>query len=275
VPTTGQRRQRSARAGAAALGGAAAPARGRSPLVARFAPSRRSIIAGLALAAFAAAAYLVARDTGTFAVRRIEVTGAPPAVAREVEHALAPLVGKSLVALDAQGLERHVDALPSVVAVRYDRAFPHTLRVSIVPERGVGVLRSGSTAWLVSARGRVIARIARTAEGSLPRIWLPAATRIIPGAFLAPTAGGDAARALGSAGGFPARIRFASSTHGAIDLELGSGLELRLGDPGDIRLKLAVARRALPVVPPGTTYLDVSLPGRPVAGGNPLVSGGG
>jgi hypothetical protein len=254
---------------------AASPSRETAGLFTRFAPSRRSVIAGLALAAVAVGAYLVARDTGMFAVRRIEITGAPPAVARQVAHTLAPLVGTSLVALDGQGLERRVDALPSVVAVRYDRAFPHTLRVEIVPERGVAVLRSGNAAWLVSARARVIARIARTAQPPLARIWLPAATRIVPGAFLAPTAGGSAARALGFAQRFPGRIRFASSTDGGIVFQLASGLELRLGDPGDMPLKLAVARRALPLLPSGTTYLDVSLPGRPVAGGNPQVSTGG
>jgi cell division protein FtsQ len=207
-------------------------------------------------------------------VRRIEIAGAPPAVARQIDRALAPLVGTSLVALDGQGLERRIDGLPSVVAVRYDRAFPHTLRISVVPERAVAVLRSGDTAWLVSARARVIARIAPAALPALPRIWLPAATRIVPGAFLAPTAGGAAARALGFSHGFPVRIRFASSGNGGVVFHLASGLDLRLGDPGDTRLKLAVARRALPLLPSGTTYLDVSLPGRPVAGGNPQLSTG-
>jgi cell division protein FtsQ len=242
--------------------------------LARAAPTRRSIVVSLSIVALAAAGYLVARDTGMFAVRRIEITGAPPTVVRQVDRALAPLVGTSLVALDGQGLERRVDALPSVVAVRYDRNFPHTLRVSVVPERPVAVLRSGNTAWLVSARARVIARIAPTAQRRLPRVWLPAATRIIPGAFLAPNAGGGAARALGFAQGFTMRIRFASSGNGGVVFNLASGLELRLGDPSDTRLKLAVARRALPLLPAGTTYLDVSLPGRPVAGGNPQVSTG-
>jgi cell division protein FtsQ len=275
VVTTGQRRHRNGRSGTAAVSGAASPSRSKAGRFTRFAPTRRSVIAGLALAGVAGAAYFVARDTGMFAVRRIEISGAPPVVARQVLHSLAPLVGTSLVALDGPGLEGRVDALPSVVAVRYDRAFPHTLRVEVVPERGVAVLRSGRAAWLVSARARVIARIGRTAQPRLARIWLPAATRIVPGAFLAPTAGGSAARALGFAGALPVRIRFASSVDGGIVFQLASGLELRLGDPGDMPLKLAVARRALPLLPAGTTYLDVSLPGRPVAGSNPQVSTGG
>jgi hypothetical protein len=53
-------------------------------------------------------------------------------------------------------------------------------------------------------------------------------------------------------------------------------VELRLGDPTDVRLKLAIARRALAQLPPGATYLDVSVPGRPVAGAdNPQLSGTG
>jgi hypothetical protein len=47
---------------------------------------------------------------------------------------------------------------------------------------------------------------------------------------------------------------------------LRSGLELLLGDAGDVKLKLAVAERVLPVLPQGSTFLDVSIPGRPVSG---------
>jgi hypothetical protein len=36
-----------------------------------------------------------------------------------------------------------------------------------------------------------------------------------------------------------------------------------------VRLKLAIARRALRGLPAGTAYLDVSVPGRPVAGTQP------
>src|SRR5204863_55326 len=45
--------------------------------------------------------------------------------------------------------------------------------------------------------------------------------------------------------------------------------------PTVIRLKLAIARRALRGLPSGATYLDVSVPGRPVAGPNSQLSGGG
>ena len=61
-----------------------------------------------------------------------------------------------------------------------------------------------------------------------------------------------------------------------LTLELGSGLELRLGDAGDLRLKLAIARRILRSAAAQSAtsgYLDVSLPERPVLGLNSQVGG--
>ncbi len=265
--------QRASRAGAAALPRTrrAVPARVRLRLL----PSRSSLAVGLALVALAGLAYVLARETSAFAVRRIEVEGAQGPVAAEVRRALAPLLGTSLLGLDGGALERRVESLPTVLGVRYDRAFPHTLRVEIVSERPVAVLRLGNDAWLVSARGRVVERAVRSALPALPRIWLPAALRVGPGAFLAPDGPGAAARALAFAQGFPARIATAAFAHGSLVFRLASGVELRLGDPSDLPLKLAVARRALAVLPAGSTYLDVSLPGRPVAGTNAKLSGGG
>jgi len=176
------------------------------------------------------------------------------------------------MALNGGAVERRVDALPDVVAARFDRAFPHTLRVTVVPEEPVAVLRKGKETWLVSARGRAIRQIPRTARRALPRIWVPAAVQVSPGGFLAADEGGTAARVLSLAQGFPARFTTASLAHGELTLHLRLGIELRLGEPVDVRLKLAVARRALRVLPPGSTYLDVAVQQRPVAGSNSQLS---
>jgi len=55
-------------------------------------------------------------------------------------------------------------------------------------------------------------------------------------------------------------------------LALASGQEIRLGDASDLRLKLAVAARILPLAS-GAHYLDVSVPDRSVAGFNSQLSG--
>src|SRR5438132_3851038 len=69
--------------------------------LARLAPTTRSILAGLVILLSGAGAYVAARQTSLFALRTIEVRGASPALEGRVRDALAPLLGKSLVALDS------------------------------------------------------------------------------------------------------------------------------------------------------------------------------
>jgi hypothetical protein len=75
------------------------------------------------------------------------------------------------------------------------------------------------------------------------------------------------------AGVFASRIAAASYADGSIVFHLRSGLEVLLGDRAEIRLKVAVAEHALAVLPSGSTFLDVSVPGRVVSGlGSPVLS---
>lgn len=237
-------------------------------------PSVRSLLVGIGLLAIAGGAYAVARQTSAFAVDRIEVRGASPRVAGLVRREVASLRGTSLLSLDGAALVRDLDALPTVVAAGYDRVFPHTLRIDVVPEQPVAVVRQGAKAWLVSARGRVIRAIPRQGARPLTRIWIPGTTPVTVGGFLPANHAAAIARALALAARFPAHIAFASLRREGLVFRLRNGLELRLGDPTDIRLKLAIARAAMRRTPTGTLYVDVSVPGRPVAGSNSQVSGG-
>jgi cell division protein FtsQ len=237
-------------------------------------PTRRSVAVGLGILALALGGYLLARETPLFAIDRIEVKGGSRQVARQVHHALASLVGTPLVGLDGSAVLRKVDALPTVMRASYDRDFPHTLRLTVVPERPAAVLRSGPASWLVSARGRVIEPLRSDALPRLPRIWVTAHTPVQLGEELTAAGSGSAARAVGLAGAFASRVASASYTGGSLVFHLRSGLELLLGDRGDLKLKVAVAQRALVMLPSGSTFLDVSIPGRPVSGaGAPSVSG--
>jgi cell division protein FtsQ len=238
----------------------------------RLAPTRRSLALGFGILAVALGGYLLARETPLFAIDRIEVRGGSPHVARQVHAVLASLVGRSLVGLDGSAVLQKVDALPTVVSASYDRSFPHTLRLVVVPERAAAVLRRGVDSWLVSTRGRVMERLPPTAVPKLPRIWISTNTPVRTGSGLRAGGAATAAHAVGLAGGFRALIDSASVSGDTIVFHLRSGLEVILGDPGDIRLKVAVAARALGVLPPGSSFLDVSIPGRPVSGyGSPYV----
>ena len=200
-----------------------------------------------------------------FSITRIEVSGGSPQVARQVDGALAPLVGTSLVGLDGAAVLRRVDALPTVVSASYDRAFPHTLRITVVPEWPAAVLRRGPDSWLVSVRGRVIERLPARAAPKLPRIWVSSRTAVRVGSTLGDGAA-MSARAAGLAGRFADRVTSVTDTRHMLEFHLRSGLDLLLGDGRGVALKVAVAERVLPILPSGSTYLDLSIPGRPVSG---------
>jgi len=231
---------------------------------------------GFAIVAGAAGLYLLARSTPMFALNGIEVAGAPPAVSAHVRAALAPLEGQSLLALDTGEIERRLASLPEVASFSYDRAFPHTLRVTVRAEYAVAVARRGPQAWLVAASARVIAVIPAHARPALPRIWLAHSGEPEVGAAITDRFGLRAVRTLALArlAHFQGRVRMVRVREHDLTFLLASGLELRLGELRSIRLKLAVAARILPEIlaQGGYAYVDLGVPDRPVAGLNPKVS---
>jgi cell division septal protein FtsQ len=250
--------------------------------VLRRVPGGRAALAVAAFATLAAGAYLIARETSIFAVRTLDIAGGSPRVQQELRSALAPELGRSLLRIDAGEVNRRVASLPDVISVSFDRRFPHTLHIRVTAERPVLLLRRGKDGtWLVSARGRVMRQLRTPKLSSLPRVWVPTSTSVSVGATLAPKDGGLAAAALAplGRGTFPAPVRFIRETGSELTLVLRSGLQIRLGGLGDLRLKLAIARRILRAVgadSASTGYLDVSVPERPViAGSNAQVSAGG
>jgi cell division septal protein FtsQ len=233
-------------------------------------PSGRSLLVGVAIAALAAGAYVTARQTSIFAVRTIDVVGGSPQLQQQVREELAPELGRSLVRIDGGEIGRRLSANAGVLAVRYDRAFPHTLRVFVTPERPVLLLRRGSEGWVVSARGRVTEKVRDVHASTLPRAYVPKETRVTLGSILPAQSGGLAAAVLAplAAVGFTEPVRLVRVHDTELTLVLDSTAEVRLGDAGDLRLKLAVARRIVPLLGDGAagSYVDVSVPERPVVG---------
>jgi cell division protein FtsQ len=216
--------------------------------------------------------YVLARQTSVFALTKIEVEGAPPSVAAEIQATLAPYRGTSLVSFDRSRAARRLSAVAEVATARLDRAFPHTLKVSVRLERPVAVLRRGADAWLVSASARVLRELQRPYP-RLPRIWVPRSVDVAVNSTL----GGIGAQGIAAVAPLKtlrvgADVREVLTDGGELTLVLGSGMQLRLGDSGDLKLKLSIARQLLPLTP-GAAYVDVSVPERPVAGYNSQVGG--
>jgi cell division protein FtsQ len=235
--------------------------------LARFVPSGRSLLISLGALTTVAIAYVVAYSTSAFALEHVDVRGATPEVASEVHAATRDLVGTSLVAIDADAVEGTLRALPAVAGVSVDRSFPHTLVIRVAPERPVAVVRRGKTSWLVTGAGRLIRRIETGTERSLPRLWLAKGTTIRLGG-LVPAGWLPATRALAEAhsAGLGSRVKGIRPLGEELTLVLRRGMEIRVGRATEVGLKLTVAAKVLRLVDSGTTYVDVSVPQRPVAG---------
>jgi len=234
--------------------------------LARLVPSGRSLLVSFALVVAVFGAYWSARATSVFAVRDVDVQGAPREVTREVEAAAEDTLGVSLLTIDAGAIEDTVRALPSVAGVSVDRAFPHTLVVRVAAERAVAVARRGHTSWLVTASGRVIREIETGTQRGLPRLWLTRDVPVRVGGTL-PSSSAAGTRVLGAVRDvrLPRRVKAVRWAGGQLTLVLQRGPEIRLGGTSDLLLKLSVAARIFSLLDDGTVYVDVSVPERPVA----------
>lgn len=256
---------------------AAVPARRGLPSLSQLAPSGSSLLVCLALVVLAVGGYLAARQTSLFALRQVEVRGGSPAVQAQVRRALRDEVGQSLLKVDGTALTRRLAPIAAVHSFRYDRSFPHTLRVVLQLEHPVLVVRQGRGAFLVSSTGRVLRVLPQPRLSSLPRLWVKKDVKLTVGQTL-PAGEGAAAEALAPLRGaaLPGGVKTVQAGARSLVLTLGAGFELRLGDTGDLRLKLAIARRILRAtgaVSGASGYLDVSVPERPVLARDSQVGG--
>ena len=232
----------------------------------------RLVAVALLAYAIAVLAYGLIDWTGTFQIARIEITGAPKGIARDVELALAPLAGESLAALGTAEVQALAKQVPYVLAAKVERDFPNALKVRLVLHQPVAVMRSGTGAWIVSARGQVLEAIKPSDSPALPRVWIPAGASPELGTPLRSATALAAARALGRLPQpFPLRVVSARGSIDDLTLIVGTthGVEVRLGEAESLRLKLEVAARVLRSLPRSDSqrlaYLDVSVAERPVA----------
>ena len=234
--------------------------------IARLVPSGHSLLVASVLLVAAVGAYWLALGTPLFEVQRVEVQGVPRDLQRKVHAVADDTLGRSLVAVDAGEVAGSVRALPMVAGVSVDRAFPHTLVVRVAAERPVAVARRRTQAWLVTAGGKVVRRVGPRSELELARLWLPKGVPVavdsrLPAVYIAATKAVAAAQATGFGHG----VKGVRLDRGELAMVLRSGVEIRLGPARDVGLKVAIARRVVRVAG-DVTYVDVSVPERPVVG---------
>ena len=137
-------------------------------------PSGRTLVLLFTVLAAVVGLYALALESSLFAVEKVQIKGATPALSSQINAVVKPFRGRSLVGLNKAGVERAILAIPEVRTAQVDRAFTNTLRIVVVRESPIAVLRRGREAWVIAASGRVVRPLRRGRGQNLPRVWVPA-----------------------------------------------------------------------------------------------------
>jgi cell division protein FtsQ len=240
-----------------------APSRpaGRSSAVLR----RRLIAGALVLVALYGAYMLWFRNLSWFAIDEVTITGATTNE-REIKLAVEQVAqDMTTLHLEDDQLRDAVAQFPTVATVAASTGFPHTLRVTVTERLPVAFIEAGSRRTAVSADGYLLLGAAFDHK-ALPRMEGVVAQR----GRLSGNAAAQAA--ILGATPRPLRERVTSSTwdegQGGVVVSLDNGPGLRFGDGSRARDKWTAAVAVLSSREHGSpSYLDVSVPVRPVSGG--------
>src|SRR3954471_24580317 len=235
------------------------PAAGRAVVV-----RRRVLAAALVLLVLYGGYMLWFRNLSVFAIHDVTVKGATTNE-REIRSAVEQVAGDMTTLHIKDGeLRDAVASFPTVASVGATTSFPHGLRVTVTERLPVGFIKVGDQRTAVSADGYLLLGAAFDPK-QLPRLQDATAQ----GARLG-TDGAAEAAILGATPS-PLRDRLTGSTwdddQGGVVIGLDGGPDLRFGDGSRAADKWTAAIAVLSSSEHGSpSYLDVSVPDRPVSG---------
>jgi cell division protein FtsQ len=222
---------------------------------------RRLVLAAVLLAALAAVYLLWFRDSSLVRVTDVKVKGADSDAAA-ASALTSAAEGQSTLSFDAGALEAAVAEDPNIASVTATPDFPHGVTVTVVAREPAGWL-AGEGA-VIAADGTVLGTGVKQPEG-VPEIDAEASS--LRGRAEGPAL--NVAKVLGAAPPeiLPEIERASADDDSGPVATVTGGMELRFGDPSRAAQKwrAAVAVIASPDFE-GAEYLDLSVPGRPVAG---------
>lgn len=225
---------------------------------------RRLVVIVIVLVALASAYWFWLRDSSLVTVDKVEVSGATVnqnAIQRALDKA-----GRQMTTLHVQEsvLIEALGRFPTVAAISTSADFPHTLKVVIRERPPVAVATIEGKTTGVSADGYALIGLDVSAF-DLPSI---SATLAEDGLV---DEHGRAQAAIVGATPAPLEPGLVSAiwddTYGGVLVDLSGAPQIRFGDGEDAKAKWAAAAALL--ADPGLgspSYIDVSAPGRPVAG---------
>jgi cell division protein FtsQ len=228
--------------------------------------TRRRVIAALVAIAVLYGAYLLwFRNLPLFSIDEVTVSGATTnqaAIQKAVEQVAGDM---TTLHLKDDELREVVAHFPTVASVGATTSFPHTLHVTVTERLPVGFIKVGDRRTAVSADGYLLIGAAFNPK-DLPRLQGASAQGV--------RLTGDGAAEASILGATPAPLRnhVASAgwdeDQGGVVVGLDGGPDLRFGDGSRAADKWTAAVAVLSSSEHGSpSYLDVSVPDRPVSGG--------
>ncbi|MHB8690140.1 MAG: cell division protein FtsQ/DivIB [Solirubrobacteraceae bacterium] len=229
-------------------------------------PSPRVLAIVAAVIVLLGGGWLWLRDSSLVSIRQVTVVGASGQDAGKIRHALI-VAAHAMTTLDVNisALQRAVAPYPEVKSIHVSTSFPHGLRIFVVEQYPIAVVSVGGSQTEVASDGTLLHQV--SGAGSLPSIPLsvpPGGSRLTERPAL------DAIAVLvAGPWQFISRISQASENpqHGVV-LQLRSGPAVYFGDTSRLALKWRALLTVLADLgSAGATYIDVSDPLRPAAGG--------
>ncbi len=233
---------------------------------------RRLVLLASAIAVVVlAVGYYAVRASPVFNVREVTVTGADPSVDATIQTlAEQHAEGHSLLAVNAGSIQSAIEAMPAVRSATVDRQFPNALSVSVVMYHPAVAVSVGSRTYLVSDDAHVIGTVKKSHK-RIVSVELPAGAKLVVGETATDSNLNAALWLLRSTPAWFShqfgRITEVMPRAGTVTATVGSRMQLRLGTPDQLDLKMKVVTQSLGHFGPHDRtmikYVDVSAPGRP------------
>ncbi|MCR8907628.1 FtsQ-type POTRA domain-containing protein [Thermophilibacter sp. ET337] len=234
----------------------------------------------LALLLVAALALFALRDSSVFSIDSVEVAPTEHVSEEDIRNLVKVPQGSTLLNVDTASIEAALKKDPWVAAVDFERAFPHTLKISIQEQAidALVVMSSGSIAWYLGDAGTWIQPTSVTssedksindaaleraiAEGCLLITDVPATVSPVAGS-VATDAALIAVQEFREAfsDDFASQIvSYSAPSEDNVSCTLASGVEVLLGSPTDIATKQSLIEKIVSQYPGSLLFINVRVP---------------
>ena len=224
----------------------------------------RLVAAVVALAAVLAGGWLWLRDSSLVAVDRVAITGVAGPDAGAIRSALTS-AARSMTTLDVQTDRLHtaVAPYPVVKGIAVTTSFPHQMRIRVTERVAVAVVVAAGQRSEVAADGTLL-------HDAASGTGLPAIDVAVPpgGTHLEGAALSEVRLLAAAPRSLLPRIQQAASDAVGLTALVRNGPRIEFGDGSQLRAKWAAAVAVLAEPhSAAASYIDVTVPRRPVAGG--------